>query len=36
MYLMLAQNPLLKAHLIKLQISGSRNFISAEPGTGRP
>lgn len=36
MYLMLAQDPLLKAHLIKLQISLSRNFITAWPGDGQP
>lgn len=36
MYLMLAQDPPLKAHLIKLQISLGRNFITGEPADGQP
>lgn len=36
MYLMLAQDPPLKAHLIKLQISLCRNFITGEPADGQP
>lgn len=36
MYLMLARDPLLKAHLIKLQISLGRNFIMAQPSDGQP
>lgn len=36
MYLMLARDPLLKAHLIKLQISLGPNFITAQPSDGQP
>lgn len=36
MYLMLAQDPQLKAHLIKLQISLGHNFITAWPEDGQP
>lgn len=36
MYLMLAQDPPLKAHLIKLQISLGRNKVTAEPADGQP
>ena len=36
MYLMLAQDPRLRAHLIKLQISPGRNFIRGASADGQP